>query len=109
MNHIISECSKLVQKKYKTRYAFVGKVINWEMCNKFKFDYTNKWYMHNLELVLGNETHELLWDFDIQTDHLISTRRLDLIIIIKKENLQNGGFCCLGWPQSKLKEGEKKD
>ena len=27
------------------------------MCKKFKFDHTNKWYMHNLAPVLGNETH----------------------------------------------------
>ena len=32
---------------------------------------TNKWYMHNPAAVLENNTHKLLWDFDIQTDHLI--------------------------------------
>ena len=40
----------------------------------------NKWYMHNPASVLENGTHKLLWDFDIQTDHLISARRPDLII-----------------------------
>ena len=30
---------------------------------------------------LENETHKFLWDFDIQTDYLISARRPDLIII----------------------------
>ena len=59
----------------------------------------NKWYMHNPAAVLENNTHKLLWDFDIQTDHLISTRRPDLIIIIidynkKKEKLQNCRLCC---------------
>ena len=49
-----------------------------------KFDHTNKWYMHNPASVLKNETHKLLWDFEIQTDHLISVRRPDLIIIRKK-------------------------
>ena len=34
INHI-SECSKLAQKKYKARYDWVGKVIHWEMCQKF--------------------------------------------------------------------------
>ena len=81
---IISECSKLAQKEYKTRHNWVGKVIHWEMCKKFKFDHTNKWYMHNPAPVLENDTHKLLWDFDIWTDHLISTRRPDLIIINKK-------------------------
>ncbi len=41
--------------------------------------------LHNPAPVLENDTHKLLWDFDIQTDHLISARRPDLIIINKKE------------------------
>ena len=81
INHMISECSKLAQKEYKTRHDWVGKVIHWEMCKTFKFDPTNKWYMHNPASVLENDTHKHLWDFDIHTDHLISARRPDLIII----------------------------
>ncbi len=45
VNHI-SECSKLAQKEYKARHDWVGKVIHWDMCKKFKFDHSNKWYMH---------------------------------------------------------------
>ena len=80
INHIINECSKLAQKEYKTRHDWLGKVIHWEMWKKFEFDHTNKWYMHNPAPVIENDTHKLLWDFDIHTDHLISARRLDLII-----------------------------
>ena len=83
INHIISECSKLAQKGYKTRHDCVGKVIHWEMCKKFKFEYTNKWYIHNPAQV-QNDTHKLLWDFEIYTDHVISATRPDLIIINKK-------------------------
>ena len=90
INQIISECSKLAQREYKARHDWVGKVIHWEMCKKCKFDHTNKWYMHNPAPVLENDTHKLLWDFNIQTDHLIPARRPDLIIINKKkENLLN--------------------
>ena len=49
-------------------------VIHWELCKKLKFDHTNEWHMHSSESVLENETHKLLWDFDIQTDHLISAK-----------------------------------
>ena len=42
INHIISECSKLAQREYRARHDWVGKVIHWEMCKKFKFDHTNK-------------------------------------------------------------------
>ena len=45
INHIISECGKLGQKEYKTRHDWVGKVINREICNKFKSDHKNKLYM----------------------------------------------------------------
>ena len=31
--------------------------------------------MHNPESVSENDTQKLLWDFDIQTDHLITARR----------------------------------
>ena len=79
-----------------------GIIIHWEMCRKFQFDQTNKWYMHNPAPVLENDTHKLLWDFDIQMDHLIPARRPDLIIINnKKENLQNCRLCCPGRPQNK--------
>ena len=53
----ISECNKLAQKEYKTWHDWVGKVIHWEMCKKFKFDHTNKWYMQNPAPVLENNTH----------------------------------------------------
>ena len=84
INHIIIKCSKLAQKEYKTRHDWVGKMIHWEMCKIFLFDHTNKWYMRNLASALKNETHKILWDFEIQTNPLISARRQDLIIINKK-------------------------
>ena len=97
INPIISKCSKLAQKKYKTRYDWVGMVIPWEICKKFKFDRTNKWYMHNPVSVLENGVHKLLWDFDIQADQLTSARRPDLIVNNKKrENIQNCELCYPG-------------
>ena len=65
INHIISKCSKLAQREYKARHDWVDKMILWEMCKKFKFDHTNKWYMLNPAPVLENDTHKLLWDFDM--------------------------------------------
>ena len=34
---------------------------------------------------MENETHKFLWDFEIQTDHLISARRQDLVIVNEKK------------------------
>ena len=41
--------------------------------------------MHNPEYFLENETYKLLRDFEIQTDHLTSARRPDLIIFNNKK------------------------
>ena len=45
---------------------------------------TNKRYMHNPEFVLENETHKFLRAFEIQTHHLISTKRSELVVVNKK-------------------------
>ena len=45
-------------------HDWVGKVIHRELCKNFKFDHTNKWYMHNPESVLENETPKILLDFE---------------------------------------------
>ena len=58
--------------------------------------------MHHPRSLLENDTHKLLWDLDVQTDHLISARRPELMIIKeKKKNLQNFRLCCPGCPQNK--------
>ena len=35
--------------------------------------------MHNPEYAEENETHKILWNFEIVTDHLISARRPHLV------------------------------
>ena len=41
--------------------------------------------MHNPEPVLENETHNVLLDFEILTDYLISARQPDPVIVNKKK------------------------
>ena len=66
--------------------------------------------MHNPAPVLENDMHKLLWDFDIQTDHLISARRPDLIIINKKKRIcKIVDFAVPADHRIKLKECAKKD
>ena len=68
----------------------------------------NKWYMYNPAPVLENGTHKLLWDFGIQTDHLISAGRPDLIIINKKKRTcKIVDFAVPADHRIKLKESEK--
>ena len=68
--------------------------------------------MHNPTPVLENDTHKLLWDFNIQTDHLIPARRPNLTIINKKKKkriCKIVDFAVSADHRINLKECEKKD
>ena len=78
--------------------------------------------MHKLESVLENETenHQGFWewimrrkiirDFEIQTDHVIPTRRLDHVRVNKKKRTcRILNFAVLVDHRVKIKENEKKD
>ena len=68
--------------------------------------------MHNPEPVLENETHKLLWDFEIQMDHLISARQPDHLIINNNKQKRTCRIVDFAIPAGhgvKLKESEKKD
>ena len=56
------------------------------------------------------DSHELLWDFNIQTDHLIPARRPDLIIINKRKRIfKIVDFAVPADHRINLKESEIKD
>ena len=68
--------------------------------------------MLNPAPVLENDSHKLLWDFNIQTDHLIPARIPDFIIINKKKKKRTCNivdFAVSADHRIKLKECEKKD
>ena len=102
-NKKIGRMSRESQRSPCWRNALIM-MIHWEMSKKFKFDNTNKWYMHNPASVLENDTYNLLWDFDL-------ARRQDLIIINthKKRICKIVDFAVQADNRIKLKECEKKD
>ena len=73
--------------------------------------------MHKPESILENEMHKILWDFEIQTDHLISniqtdhlisTRRRDLVLVNKKQRICHlADFAILVNHRVKIKENDK--
>ena len=66
--------------------------------------------MHNPAPVLENDTHNIIWDFDIHTDHRISTKSPDLLIFNKKKRTcKIVDFAVPADLRIKLKEYEKKD
>ena len=98
------------RKAYKSRQDRVNKVIHRELCKKLKFDYSNEWYMPKSESILENEKHKIPWDFDIQTDHQISARRLDQVIVNKEQKTcQRVNFTVSADHRVRLKECIKRD
>ena len=61
-------------------------------------------------IIIIIEMHNLSWDFEIQTDHLILARWPDFVIVNKKkkENLANSGLCHSGWPQDNTERKQKE-
>ena len=48
---------------------------------KIGFDVNKKWYKHEPEKVVENDSWTILWDVTIETDHVIEARRPDMVII----------------------------
>ena len=60
-------------------------------------------------ILLENETHKILWDFEIQKEPVISAKRPDLVIVNKKEREPVKLWTLLFTDHRvKLKESEKK-
>ena len=58
-------------------------MIHLKLGKRFKFDFTNKWYIHKQESVPENETHKILLGFN----HLIQIKIANLALIdYKKTN-----------------------
>ena len=83
IDHIVSGCSKLAQKEYKRRHDNLRKIVHWKLARKYNFEAGDKLYEHEPESVLENEDYKILWDFSIQTYHVIEARRPDLVVVDK--------------------------
>ena len=115
-DYIITEISQNIKKNSRHLWRLAvtcPPVENYNlklMWTILKWVMPTKWYMHNPAPALENDTHKLLWDFNIQTDHLISARRPYLMIINKKEKIcKIVDFAVPAEHRIKLKECEKRD
>ena len=85
MAHVVSECSKLVQKEYKGRHHNVARYIHWQLCGQRGLERASSWYEQKPEVVVESENVKILWDFTVQCDWEIEARRPDIVFIDKKE------------------------
>ena len=83
ITHLIAECKKLAQKEYKQRQDNIARIVYLELCKKFGLVGEVKWYIYKPASVVENEKVKILWDFIIQTDHIIQHRRPDIVVPYK--------------------------
>ena len=55
------------------------------MCEKYHLEKKDKWYKHALDSVSENDEVKLLWDVNIECDHVIEGRRPDIVVVNKQE------------------------
>ena len=82
---MVSECSKLAQREYNRTHDNVARIIHCELCRLYELDKANKWFEHQSSSVLEMDRTKVLWDFNIQCDHIIEGRRPDIVIVEKEE------------------------
>ena len=103
---------QIYAKEFTTKHDWVWKGIHRELLKKCKFDKSEQ-MLHAQPGICPkkNETRQILWDFEIQTDHLISARRLHLQIVTKKKR-RTCWVVDIAVPADhrvKLKENEMRD
>ena len=106
IDHIVSGCSKLAQKEYKRRHDNLGKIVHWKLARKCNFEAGDKWYEHEPESVLENGGYKILWDFSIQTDHVIEAHRPDFVPVNKERICKITDFAL---PEDSRIEEKEKD
>ena len=82
---LITECKKIAQKEYKKRHDNIARIVILELFQKFCLVGEVKWYNRKPASVFGNDRAKILWDFKIQTDHVIQHKRPDIVVLYKTE------------------------
>ena len=82
---LITECKNIAQKEYKKRHDNIARIVILELFQKFCLVGEVKWYNRKPASVFGNDRAKILWDFKIQTDHVIQHKRPDIVVLYKTE------------------------
>ena len=81
LTHLTAECKRLVQKQYKQKPDNIARIVHLELCKKFGLVGKVKKYNHKRVSVVENERVKILWDFNIQTDHIIQQGKPNIIVL----------------------------
>ena len=89
------------------RHDNLGKIVHWKLARKRNFEAGDKWHEHEPESVLESEDWKILWDFSIQTDHVVEAQRPDLVVVDKMRTCKVIDFAVPGDSTTEDKDKEK--
>ena len=81
ISHILCECEKLAQKKFKIRHDNIEKIVHWKFCVKYNLKKSEKWYEHAPERVVEEE---FVGCYDPMYRQ-IKARKPDIVVVNKNE------------------------
>ena len=84
IKHIGAGCPAMAQSVYLERHNTVASSVHWNLCYMCGFPCSDQWWLHQPEAVLDNSDYKLLYDFNIFTDHKITARCPDLVLMDKQ-------------------------
>ena len=109
-SHLIAERKKLAQKEYKQGHDNITRIVHFYLCQKFGSVGEVKLYYHKLACVVENGRVKILWDLNIQTDHIIQYRKPDIVVLYKTERKCHLIDIAVPWDKTtEFKEQEKVD
>ena len=70
----------------KKRRDNIARLLDWTVCCKYDLSRSEKWYDHQPDGLVENERCKILWDMNIQCDHVIEARRPDIVVVDRESN-----------------------
>ena len=97
ITHLVSECKRLAQKKYKQRHNNIARIVHLELCQKFGLVGEVKWYNQKPTSVVENDGIKLLWILISKQNISFSTEGLTQLCCTKlRENVTLLILLCSG-------------
>ena len=59
-------------------------MVHWKLCGLYQQEKAEKWYEHQSNGLTESDNVKVLWDSNIQCDHVIECRRPDIVVVLKK-------------------------
>ena len=73
-------------KECKRRHNNIARLVHWKLCYKYYIDRSEKWCEHQQERVVINESYKITLEMTIQCDHIIASRKPDIVVAEKENN-----------------------